>query len=213
MPVAQLRLKALDATSPAIAPPNDCGLNEQALPMAWCAQPPVLHRSFSRTSCGFRLRIDCLPGIVTRKLRSDLRIGRNPAFASRKRLGWSAIVRGVRHLTEREVLGKPLRGEALGGARKQGAKGAAGRLGPHRASGEVGGGCPPAPAPPRGARGTFRVNGYPIELEALPRQCHDAAGYLDALAPLAGSGEHLNFAICRRGRRVRVFVEKVALKA
>ena len=122
---ASLRRSSLaspvDPTSPAIAPADHRRLDEKALPAARRPELPVSGNGLVDVGGqDFRLGGHCgLIGSVGRELRDELRIRGNPAVAPRRGLGRCAAGRGVRYLTERQVLGETPRRQAFSGTFQQ----------------------------------------------------------------------------------------------
>ena len=218
----QLPREPVQAAPPAREPADDGGLHEQAVPFPRRAQGALDHGSF----VGIRRRLRRgLRRVEQRRLRRQGRTGehllgvggRRPARRARRR---GAARGGRRNLGQREILGEPAGGQPLGGAGEQGKERPAGRIGQARAAGEPG----------RDARAAQRglevpgvdirrphQDGHAVEPHAARRLLQDAAGDLDALAPLAGGREERDVARLAgrgsRGRRRCVGGEQVAANA
>jgi hypothetical protein len=211
----QLGRQAVEPPRPAVAPADHRRVDQQLLPAARRAQGAVAHRRLGRAvdGVGLLLRARLAQGLGDRP-RHHLLVRRHPALRGLRGCGRLAGRVGVRHLGERQVLGEAPGREVLGGAGEQRREGAPRRVRRHRAAGEVGGHAgPPQRLDQVGAVLLRRAqqDGDAVEGDALVGQRVDASSQLDALAALAGRGDHGDLATGRRGRR-RASLEEVGLQ-
>ena len=114
---AQFVREAIDPAPPAIAAADHRGLHEQAFPTPRRPQLSVSDGCIR----GWRRRVRCcgcgdVACALKCKRRDKLGVRRDPKIVPRLGLGGHTIGRGVRHLTEREILGELPRREPFGGA-------------------------------------------------------------------------------------------------
>jgi hypothetical protein len=224
--VAELRVQAEEPLLPALLAADDCGVDEQPLPVPRGAKGSEGRRTIllghGANGAGVLACVRVFlgaPAIVERRRglseeRAErLLVGRRDAIAGGRSLRRSAVGVLVGHLAEREVLGEASRREAVGGAAEEREHRASRGIGLARSTGKIGGNVRASQRllEVRGIGGRAEQYGDAIEPRAARRFGEHEPGDLDALATLTGRGEDLDLtAVGDRQRRLADLCARVA---